>query len=89
MQSKLTLVYGDHGYTCLRRPLPIGAPSSGSGKSVEAVEWLKLSGIANCEAGSWLQEPNLQFQEKNVPSNLMKGLVTFMTSNKGTFGCQS
>ena len=40
------------------------APSLGSGKSVEAVECLKLSGIAHSEAGNWLQEQNLPFWEK-------------------------
>ena len=64
------------------------APSLGSGKSVEAVECLKLSGNAHSEAGNWLQEQNLPFWEKVLLSNLKKGLVTFMTSSKETFASQ-
>ena len=65
------------------------APSSGSGKSGETVEVLKLSGNAHSEAGNWLQEQNLPFWEKVLLSNLKKGLASFMKSNKGTFASQS
>ena len=97
MEFRQLIDESSRAYTGIRGPLlhlfvkttRIGAPSFGPGRTIVPVKALKLTGITYSDVGNRYQEQSLSFLEKVASSNLKKGLVTFMMSNKGTFGCQS